>query len=259
MLVLLLVLLSQAEDKHILKWSYERGQKFQFEWTLVFKSETRRGEEINPQADLTTKIKAAGEVVEINLRGEARLKLKITSYSTTGRSTSGSVEMEYADGKIVKAPPGAADGILKQMQMPVELTLNRYGVTAVRWGEQTKPEGIGFAGGRLPESAATVGDSWEDTVAVPTGSGADRIVAIKPKLATWGDQGGRIEAALDEPIEFATGKGKVQFKRTAEFDPKQMLVRRATSELTLELSGSGGKNPLVEFSRWTQSVEVSRQ
>lgn len=258
MKILCLLVLLQSEEKAHLKWSFERSQKFQFEWTLVFKSETRNMKDAPPGVELTTKIKALGEVTEITFKNEAKIKATVLAYSTRGTVQGKPVEMEYAEGKVVTT--GAADHevILKQMKTPVEMTLGKFGALAVRWGDQMRPEAMGFLGGRLPDGGVAPGDVWEDSISVPTGTGSDRILPVKPKLIRLVDDMAEIEVQQEEPIEFATGKGKVQVKRSTRVDRKKHFVRHAASDLVLEISPAG-KNPPVEWSQWLLTVDVTPQ
>jgi hypothetical protein len=253
-----LLLLLQSDDPVHLKWSLDRSQKLQFEWTLVYKSETRNLKDAPPGVSLTTKIKALGEVQEITFKNEAKIKLTILSYSTHGTAQGKPVDMEYVDGKIVSTEIMDQEAILKQMKTAADMTVGRLGSVTIRWGDQAKPEAMGFLGGRLHDSGVALGDTWEDSMSVPTGTGSDRILPVKPKLARVVDGIAEIEVHKEEPIEFATGKGKVQVKRSTRFDVKKHFARRAESEITLEISPAG-KNPPTEWSQWVLSVDVTPQ
>lgn len=258
MKLLCLLFLLQSDEKVHLKWSLQRGQKLQFEWMLTYKSETRNMKEAPAGVSLTTKIRALGEVQEITFKNEAKVKLTILSYSTHGMAQGKPVDMEYVDGKVVTTEPANQDAILKQMKTPAEMTIGKLGSVSVRWGDLARPEAMGFIGGRLPDSGVASGDSWEDSLSVPTGTGSDRILPVKPKMVRLLDDMAEIEVQQEEPIEFATGKGRVQVKRSTRFDTKKHSARRAESEITLEISPAG-KNPPVEWSQWVLTVDVTPQ
>jgi hypothetical protein len=160
------------------------------------------------------------------------------------------VEMEYADGKLTGGP----DETLKTMQTPVELLLGRDGSAKAQWTPGARYEPMGFVGGRLPDRAVRVGETWEDSISIPLGDGSERIMPVKPRLASAGAGGARIEARLDEPIELGSGKGRATLVRSLTFDTKNHRAISGSQEISVEISGPRQR---VDVSSWVVTFEAA--